>query len=112
MARRRQPADGGIHLSGLRAMLREDVTRHLTDPRLVPGLGGPELSSRQREQANAASPTVRQAQRQIDCLNSGDLFVIGLPSPRDWPELASVPWVLDRSVRRVIVSADDTIRPA
>lgn len=111
MARQRKPQDGGVYLPGIRAMLREHLARQLFDPRLYADFG-PAISSSQRERANAASPAVRQAQRQIDRLNAGDPFEIGLPSPRDWPELASVPWVLDGSVRRVIVSADDTIRPA
>ena len=111
MARQRKPQDGGVYLPGIRAMLREHLRRQLVDPRLLADFG-PELSSRQREQANAASPVVRQAQRMLDRLDAGDPIEAGVPSPRDWPELASAPWILDYSVRRVVISAADTIRPA
>jgi len=33
------------------------------------------------------------------------------PSARYWPELVDVPWYADPTVRRVVMSPDDTVRP-
>jgi hypothetical protein len=48
----------------------------------------------------------------LERLDAGEDVIDFPPSVRRWPELASVPWIADRSVSRVVVRADDTIHPA
>jgi hypothetical protein len=61
--------------------------------------------------AGAASPVVRQAERTLARIDAGEDIETRRPSAHRWPELAEVSWYADPTVRRVIVSADDTVRP-
>ncbi len=112
MAKLLTPQHGGVHLPGIREELRSrwhgEVLRG--DPRLLADFA-PDMTSEERRQANAASPVVRQAERMVDRIDAGEDIETGRPSARDWPELAGVSWSADPSVRRVVVSADDTVRP-
>jgi hypothetical protein len=112
MAKPLTPKHGGVYLFGyrdeLRARYESEVLRG--DPRLLADLA-PDLTSEQRRQANAASPAIRQAQRTLDRIDAGEDIEDSRPNARHWPELAEVPWYSDPSVRRVTVSADDTVRP-
>lgn len=112
MAKQLKPKHGGVYLPGIRDDLRAHYQREVLrgDPRLTPDLA-PDLTSEQRRQANAASPAIRQAERTVARLDAGEDIETGRPSAHHWPELADVPWYADPTVRRVIVSADDTVRP-
>lgn len=68
-------------------------------------------TSEERRQANAASPVVRQAERTLAHIDAGEDIETGRPLAHAWPELAAASWYADPSVRRVVVSADDTVRP-
>jgi hypothetical protein len=68
-------------------------------------------SSDDRRRANAASPAIQHAQRMIERLDAGEEITTGRPGSGAWPELATVPWYADYSVRLVRVAADDTVRP-
>jgi hypothetical protein len=112
MAKQLTPKHGGVYLPGLRdevhAWYEREVLRG--DPRLLADFA-PELTSEQRRQANAASPVVRHAERTLARIDAGEDIETGRPSARYWPELLDVTWYADPSVRRVVVSADDTVRP-
>jgi hypothetical protein len=112
MARQLTPKRGGTYLPGIRDEIRARYESEVLrgDPRLLADLA-PDLTSEQRRQANAASPAIRQAQRTLDRIDAGEDIEDGRPSAREWPELADVPWYSDPTVRRVVVSADDTLRP-
>lgn len=112
MARQLTPKHGGVYLPGIRDELRARYESEVLrgDPRLMPDLA-PDMSTEQRRQANAASPAIRQAQRTLDRIDCGEDIETGRPSAREWPELADVPWYSDPTVRRVIVSANDVVRP-
>jgi hypothetical protein len=112
MAKHLAPKHGGVYLPGIRDEIRAHYEREVLrgDPRLMPDLT-PDLTSAQRRQANAASPAIRQAERTLARIDCGEDIDCGRPSARDWPELADVPWYSDPTVRRVVVSADDTVRP-
>jgi hypothetical protein len=79
------------------------------DPRLLADFA-PHLTPEQRR-ADAASPVIRQAERELARIDAGEDIETGRPSAHDWPELAAASWYVDPSVRRVVVSADDTVRP-
>jgi hypothetical protein len=112
MAKLLTPQHGGVYLPGIREELRSrwhgEVLRG--DPRLLADFA-PGMTSEECRQANAASPVVRQAERMVDRIDAGEDIETGRPSARDWPELAGVSWSADPSVRRVVVSAYDTVRP-
>jgi hypothetical protein len=112
MAKPLTPKHGGVHLPGIRDYLRQSPEREVLrgDPRLLADFA-PDMTSEQRRQVNAASPVIRQARRMVDRIDAGEDIETGRPSARDWPELAGVSWYADPTVRRVIVSADDTVRP-
>jgi hypothetical protein len=112
MAKPLAPKHGGVYLPGIREQLRDDYQREVLrgDPRLFPDLT-PDLTSEQRRRANAASPAIRQAEHTLARIDAGEDIEDGRPSARYWPELADVPWYSDPTVRRVIVAADDTVRP-
>jgi hypothetical protein len=112
VARSKRPTGNGIRLDGLRAELRSALVGQVErgDPRYL-GDWGPELSSQERREANEASPAIRQARRKIDAIDRGVGIVCGCPHPRGWPELANVPQVADRSLKRVFVDKHDNIRP-
>lgn len=112
MAKQLQPKYGGVYVLGIRDELRARYKHEVLrgDPRLMPDLT-PDMSTEQRRQANAATPAIRQAQRTLDRIDAGEDIEDSRPNARHWPELAEVPWYSDPSVRRVTVSADDTVRP-
>jgi hypothetical protein len=112
MAKLLTPKHGGVYLPGIRDEIRAHYESEVLrgDPRLMRDLT-PHMSSEERRQANAASPAIRQAQRTLDRLDAGEDIEDGRPSAREWPELADVPWYADPTVRRVIVSANDVVRP-
>ena len=110
MAKLLAPKRGGVYLAGIRDELRARYQRQAVDPRLLPDFT-PDMSSDERRQANAASPVVRQAERTLARIDAGEDIEDGRPSAHYWPELAAAPWYADPSVRRVVVSADDTVRP-
>jgi hypothetical protein len=112
MARRLAPKDGGVFLDGYREQLRAEYEREVLrgDPRLMPDITA-DWSSDERRRTNAASPAIQHAQRMIERLDAGEEITTGRPGSGNWPELASVPWYADYSVRLVRVSADDTVRP-
>ena len=68
-------------------------------------------TSEERRQANATSPVIRQAQRMLDRIDAGEDIETRKPTAHHWPELTAAPWYADPSVRRVVVSIDDTVRP-
>jgi len=80
------------------------------DPRLRPAFTE-HWTSEERRRANAASPVVRQAERTLARIDAGEDIETGKPTAHHWPELGDVPWYSDPTVRHVIVSADDTVRP-
>ena len=112
MAKRLVRPDGGVYLAGWRDEERRHYEREVFrgDPRLLADFA-PGLTPEQRRRANAASPVVRQAQRMLDRIDAGEDIETGKPTAHRWPELAEVSWYADPSVRRVVVSADDTVRP-
>lgn len=112
MAKRLAPKHGGVFVDGIRDALRSDCQREILrgDPRLMPDLT-PDMSTEQRRQANANSHAIRQAERTLARLDAVEDITIGRPSARWWPELADASWYADPSVRRIVVSADDTVRP-
>ncbi|MGO9031036.1 hypothetical protein [Mycobacterium sp.] len=112
MAKLLKPKHGGVYLPGIRDEIRAWYEREVLrgDPRALPDFT-PDLTSEQRRQANATSPVIRQARRMVDRIDAGEDIETGRPSARDWPELAGVSWYSDPTVRRVVVSADDTVRP-
>jgi hypothetical protein len=111
VAKLRVPLSGGVYLPGIRDAMRSSYCAEVLrgDPRLLPDFT--ELSSEERRRANAASPVVRQAERTLAHIDAGEDIETGRPSAHHWPELAAAPWYSDPTVRRVIVSADDTVRP-
>lgn len=112
MAKPLAPKHGGTHLPGIRDEIRARYESEVLrgDPRLLADLAL-DLTSEQRRQANAASPAIRQAERMLDRIDAGQDIEDGRPSAREWPELVEVPWYSSPSVRRVVVAADDTVRP-
>jgi hypothetical protein len=112
MAKHLAPKHGGVYLPGIRDQLRERYAELVRngDPRAYPEYT--HWSSEERRRANANSPVVLHAQRMVEALDAGEDIETGRPSAHHWPELAGVPWYADPSVRRVIVGANDTIRPA
>ena len=112
MAKLLAPKHGGVYLPGIRDALRAEYEREVLrgDPRLLADFA-PDMTSEERRQANAASPVVRQAERTLARIDAGEDIETGRPSAHDWPELAAASWYADPSVRRVVVSADDTVRP-
>ena len=112
MAKPLAPKHGGIYLPGVRDELRarwhSEVLRG--DPRLLADFA-PDMTSEKRRRANAASPVIRQAEHTLARIDAGEDIETGRPSAHDWPELAAASWYADPSVRRVVVSADDTVRP-
>jgi hypothetical protein len=112
MAKRLVRPDGGVYLPGIRDELRRQEERLVFrgDARLLADFA-PHLTPEQRRQANAASPAVRQAARTLARLDAGEDIETGRPNARRWPELAAAQWYSDPTVRRVVVAADDTVRP-
>ena len=112
MAKRLVRPDGGVYLPGIRDEIRRWHEREVFrgDPRLLADFA-PDMTPEQRHRANAASPVVRQAERMIARIDAGEDIETGKPTAHHWPELAAAPWYADPSVRRVVVSADDTVRP-
>ena len=112
MAKLLTPKHGGVYLPGIRAELRARYEHEVSrgDPRLMPDLT-PAMSSDERRQANAASPVIRQAERMLARIDVGEDIETGRPTAHHWPELAAASWYADPSVRRVVVSADDIVRP-
>ena len=80
------------------------------DPRLLADFA-PDMTSEEHRQANAASPVIRQAERMLARMDAGEDIETRRPSAHHWPELAEVSWYADPTVRRVIVSANDVVRP-
>ena len=112
MAKRLVRPDGGVYLPGIRDELRRKEERVVFrgDARLLADFA-PGLTPEQRSRANAASPVVRQAERTLARIDAGEDLETRRPSAHHWPELAEVSWYAEPTVRRVIVSADDTVRP-
>jgi hypothetical protein len=112
MAKHLAPKGGGVYVPGLRDEIRAGYEREVLrgDPRLMPDLT-PDMTSEERRRANAASPATRQAERMLARLDAGEPIRCRRPSAHHWPELAAAPWYADPSVRRVVVSADDAVRP-
>jgi hypothetical protein len=112
MARRLAPKDGGVFLDGYREQLCAEYEREVRrgDPRLMADLT-PDMFSEERRRVTATSPAIRHAQRMIERLDAGEEITTGRPGSGAWPELATVPWYADYSVRLVRVSADNTVRP-
>lgn len=112
MAKRLTPKHGGVYLPGVYNEIRAHYEREVLrgDPRALPDFT-PDLTSEQRRQANATSPVVLQAQRMLQRLDAGEDIEQRRPSAHDWPELPDAPWYGDYSVRRVVVSANDVVRP-
>jgi len=111
MAKLLTPKHGGVYLPGVRDELRARYQRQAaSDPPLMADLT-PGMSSEQRRRANAASPAVRQAERTLARIDAGEDIEDMRPSARYWPELVDVPWYADPTVRRVVMSTDDTVRP-
>jgi hypothetical protein len=112
MAKALIPKHGGVYLPGIRDEIRQRYAEAVDrgDPRCHPAFTE-DWTSEERRQANASSPVVRDAQRTLARIDAGEDIETGRPSARDWPELAGVSWYADPSVRRVVVSADDTVRP-
>jgi hypothetical protein len=113
MARSKRPTGNGIHLDGIRNELRDALVARVKrgDPRLHADFCGVELSSRQREEANAASPEIRSARRNIEQIDKGVGIITRTPYWRRWPELENVPGVQERAVRRVFIDRYDNVRP-
>jgi hypothetical protein len=112
MAKLLTPKHGGVYLPGIRDEISAGYEREVLrgDPRVLPAFTE-DWSSEQRRAANAASPVIRQAERALARIDTGQDIETGKPTSHHWPELADVPWYADPTVRRVIVSADDTVRP-
>jgi hypothetical protein len=112
VAKHLAPKHGGVYLPGIRDEIRAGYESEVLrgDPRLMPDLT-PDMSTEQRRQANAASPAIRQAERTLARIDCDEDIDCGRPSARYWPEVADVPWYSDPTVRRVVVFADDTVRP-
>jgi hypothetical protein len=112
MAKLLTPKHGGVYLPGIRDEIRQWHEREVLrgDPRLLADFA-PDMTSEERRRANAASPVVRQAERTLARIDAGEDIETARPSARDWPELTAASWYADPSVRRVVVSADDTVRP-
>jgi len=106
------PKHSGVYLPGIRDEIRQWHEREVLrgDPRLLADFA-PDMTSEQRRRANAASPVIRQAEHTLARMDAGEDIETGRPSAHDWPELAAASWYADPSVRRVVVSADDTVRP-
>jgi hypothetical protein len=112
MAKRLAPPDGGVYVPGIRNEIRAGYEREVLrgDPRALPALTE-DWTSEERRQANATSPVIRQAERMLARIDAGEDIETGKPTAHHWPELAGVPWYAEPTVRGVIVSADDTVRP-
>ena len=112
MAKHLAPKGGGVYLPGYRDELRERYAELVRngDPRAYPAFTE-DWSSEERRRANATSPVVLHAQRMVQALDAGEDIETGKPTAHHWPELAGASWYADPSVRRVVVSADDTVRP-
>jgi hypothetical protein len=106
------PKPGGVYLQGYRDEMRAGYESEVLrgDPRLHPAFTE-DWTSEERRQANEASPVVRQAEHMLQRLDAGEDIETRKPSAHHWPELGDVPWYSSPSVRRVVVSADDTVRP-
>ena len=112
MAKLFTPKDGGVYLPGIREEIRASHQREVLrgDPRVMPAFTE-DWTSEERRQANAASPVIRQAERMLARMDAGEDIETRRPSAHHWPELAEVSWYADPTVRRVIVSANDVVRP-
>jgi hypothetical protein len=112
MAKHLAPKGGGVYLPGIRGEIRRQHEPEVFrgDPRLVADFA-PGLTPEQRRRVNAASPVVRQAERMLARMDAGEDIETRRPSAHHWPELAEVSWYADPTVRRVIVSANDVVRP-
>jgi hypothetical protein len=112
MAKALTPKHGGVYLPGYRDEMRAGYESEVLrgDPRALPAFTE-DWTSEERRQANATSPVIRQAERMIARIDAGEDIETGKPTAHQWPELAAAPWYADPSVRRVVVSADDTVRP-
>jgi hypothetical protein len=112
MAKHLAPPGGGVYLPGFRGELRAGYEREVLrgDPRVLPAFTE-DWTSEERRQADAASPVIRQAERTVARIDAGEDIETRKPTAHRWPELAATPWYADASVRRVVVSADDTVRP-
>jgi len=62
-------------------------------------------------QLDDTSPAVRQARRTIARIDGGETLTVPTPPRARWPQLASVPWFVERLASRVTVDADDRVRP-
>jgi hypothetical protein len=112
MAKLLTPKGGGVYLPGFRDQIRAGYEREVLrgDPRVLPGFTE-DWTSEERRQANAASPVIRQAERTLARIDAGEDIATRKPTAHHWPELTAASWYADTSVRRVVVSADDTVRP-
>jgi hypothetical protein len=83
------------------------------DPRIAHDFAGRPLTDSERA-ANNASPHSgpSYARRHLAALDKDGWTVTMAPSASEFPEVAAVPWLADRSVRRVRVYADDTSEPS
>jgi hypothetical protein len=112
MAKHLAPKHGGVYLPGFRDELRAGYESEVLrgDPRVLPGFTE-DWTSEERRQANAASPVIRQAECTLARIDAGEDIEARKPTAHRWPELTAAPWYADPSVRRVVVPADDTVRP-
>lgn len=112
MAKHLARKHGGVYLPGIRDELRAACEREVLDgdPRCHVAFTE-DWTTADRRRVSAASPAVRQARRLLERLDGGEDIECGRPVARTWPELADAPWWRDVTVRRVVVAADDTVRP-
>ncbi len=92
-----------------RTGLLDDIKRG--DPRIACDFA-PSLTEAERQAVDASPGSgPSMARRHLVALGKDGWTVTGAPSASEFPAVASIPWLADRSVRLVRVFPDDSIEP-
>jgi hypothetical protein len=89
-----------------RGYLRAEIERG--DPRIACDFAAG-LTDAKRKRANEAASA--GPKRELARMDERGWFEMGRPPTGQFPEAAGVPWLVDRSVARILVYADDSIEP-